>query len=137
MDYKTTVSSLFFLLALADGEIGEKELLRGRQMMKAEGIDEGKFNALMEKLKTQDHNVIYSECLKALKKLDSKSQIRCVAWMCVVANADGFMDKNEWTLIYKLYQNELNLQLDEIMKVQKDLNKIIHGREYHSMGVKM
>lgn len=137
MDYKTTVSSLFFLLALADGEIGEKELLRGRQMMKAEGIDEAKFNALMEKLKTQEHNTIYNDCLKALKKLDVKSQIRSVAWMCVVANADGFMDKNEWTLIYKIYQNELNLQLDEIMKVQKDLNRIIHGREYHSMGVKM
>ena len=105
--------------------------------MKAEGIDEAKFNALMEKLKPQDHNSIYNDCLKALKRLDTKSQIRCVAWMCVVANADGFMDKNEWTLIYKLYQNELNLQLDEIMKVQKDLNRIIHGREYHSMGVKM
>jgi uncharacterized tellurite resistance protein B-like protein len=137
MDYKTTVSSLFFLLALADGEIGEKELLRGRQMMKAEGIDEAKFNTLMEKLRTLDHNMIYNDCLKALKKLDSKSQIRCVAWMCVVANADGFMDKNEWTLIYKIYQNELNLQLDEVMKVQKDLNRIIHGREYHAMGVKM
>lgn len=137
MDYKTALSSLFFLLAHADGEISAKELARGKQMMKAEGIDEGKFNSLMEKLKHQDQNSIYPDCVKALKKFDTKSQIKCVAWLCVVANADGFMDKKEWMLIYKLYLTELNLKLDDIMKVQKELNKIIHGKEFHSLGVKM
>lgn len=137
MDYKTTVSSLFFLLVHADGEVNEKELLRGKQMLKAEGIDESKFNSLTESLKLRDKNDIYTDCVKALKKLDAKTQIRCIAWLCVVANADGFMDKKEWMLIYKIYQSELSLQLDEIMKVQKDLNRIIHGKEFHSLGVKM
>ena len=58
-------------------------------------------------------------------------------WLCVVANADSFMDKKEWMLIYKIYQTELNLQLDDIMQVQKDLNKIIHGKAFFSLGVKM
>ena len=137
MDYKTTLSSLYFLLVHADGHVNEKELVRGKQMMKAEEIDEIKFNALMEKLKLQDQNSIYSDCAKAIKRFDIKSQIKCIAWLCVVANADGFMDKKEWILIYKIYQTELNLQLDDIMKMQKDLNKIIHGKEFHSLGVKM
>jgi uncharacterized tellurite resistance protein B-like protein len=137
MDYKTTISSLFYLLVHADGNVNEKELIRCKQMMKTEGVDEAKFNAITEKLKTRDKNEIYLDCIKALKNLDTKTQIKCIAWLCVVANADGFMDKQEWMLIYKIYQTELNLKLDDIMKVQKDLNKIIHGKEFHSLGVKM
>lgn len=137
MDYKATVSTLYFLLIHADANVGEKELLRGKQMMKAEGIEESKFNSLQEKLKLRKHEDIYKECIQAIKKLSVKSQIRCIAWLCVVANADGFMDKKEWMLIYKIYQTELNLRLDDIMMVQKELNKIIHGKEFLSMGVKM
>ena len=50
-----------------------------------------------------------------------------MAWLCVVANADGFMDKAEWHFIYDIYHKSLNLPLDEIMVVQKQLNQI--GRE--------
>ena len=137
MDYKTTISSLFFLLVHADGDVNEKELVRCKQMMKSEGIDEEKFNQQTEKLKLRKKDEIYLDSIKALKKLDTKTQIKCIAWLCVVANSDGFMDKQEWMLIYKIYQTELNLKLDEIMKVQKELNKIIHGKEFHSLGVKM
>jgi len=47
--------------------------------------------------------------------------------MCVVANADGFMDRAEWQLIYKIYHKELGLPLNEIFSVQKELNKLIWG----------
>lgn len=137
MDYKTTIASLYFLLIHADGDVGEKEMLRGKQMMKAEGIDELKFNSLLEKLKIRKQEEVYRDCVSGLKRLDVKSQIRCIAWLCVVANADGFMDKKEWMLIYKIYQNELSLKLDEIMITQKELNKILHGKEFLSLGVKM
>ena len=65
--------------------------------------------------------MVLSECLEELKKLDHKKQARCVAWLCVIANADGFMDKAEWQFIYNLYHKELHLQLDEVMKLQKEL----------------
>lgn len=137
MDYKATISSLFYLLVHADGAVNEKELVRCKQMMKSEGIEEEKFNLQIEKLKLRNKDEIYLDSIKALKKLDSKTQIKCIAWLCVVANSDGFMDKKEWMLIYKIYQTELNLKLDDIMKIQKELNKIIHGKEFHSLGVKM
>jgi uncharacterized tellurite resistance protein B-like protein len=137
MDYKTTVATLYFLLIHADGNVSEKEMLRGKQMIKAEGIDESRFNSLLDKLKVKKQEDIYRDSILAIKKLDIKSQIRCIAWLCVVANADGFMDKKEWMLIYKIYQSELNLKLDDIMSTQKELNKILHGKEFHSLGVKM
>ena len=131
------ISNLFFLLVHADGNVSEKEMMRGKQMMKAEGIDENRFNTILEKLKLQKIDDIYRQAIQSLKRLDAKNQIRCIAWLCVIANADGFMDKKEWMLIYKIYQNELSLKLDDIMRVQKDLNKFIHGKEFLSMGVKM
>jgi len=42
----------------------------------------------------------------------------------VIANADGFMDKSEWHFIYNLYHRELSLQLDEVMKKQKELAEL-------------
>lgn len=137
MDYNTTLSSLFFLLIYADGELSEKEVQRGKQMMEAEGMDEKKFNSLIENLKAKNKETIYTDCLTGLKRLDKEKQIRCIAWLCVVANADGFMDRKEWMLIYKIYHTELGLILDDIMKVQKHLNAIIHGKAFHSLGVKM
>lgn len=137
MNYMKTVSSLYYLLIHADGKVSEKELVRGRQMMEAEKFDETKFNSLLTTLKTKKRYDIYRDCITGLKSLDPKTQIRCIAWLCVVANADGFMDKDEWMLIYKIYQSELNLKLDDIMKVQKDLNKAIHGKSFHSLGVRV
>lgn len=137
MDYKNTLSSLFFLLIQADGNVSENEMARGKQMLEAEGIDEAKFNSLLEKLKPQDRESIFKNCVNAIKKLNFKDQIRCIAWLCVVANADGFMDKKEWMLIYKMYHTELGLRLDDIMLVQKELNAFVHGKEFNSLGVKM
>ncbi len=105
-------------------------------MVKAEGIDENKFETLVKSYTTKGKEHLYNECVNGLKKLDQQRQIRCISWMCVIANSDGFMDREEWILIYKIYNNELGLSLDDIMKTQRELNKILHGREFLSFGIK-
>ncbi len=137
MDYRSTITGLYYLLICADGKVNEKELLLGKKMIVAEGFDEKKFEAAIEGFKAKDNRTsLYDDCLVGLKKLDKPKQIRCISWMCVIANSDGFMDKEEWALIYKIYHTELGLSLDEIMKTQKELNKILHGKEFLSFGVK-
>ena len=137
MDYNSTITSLFYLLIYADGSVNEKELHRGKQMMMAEGIEEEKFKSRIEQLSTIPSDILYKNCLTGLHKMNKVQQIKAIAWLCVVANADGFMDKKEWMLIYKIYHTELGLKLDEIMKTQRELNKIIHGKEFSSFGVYM
>jgi uncharacterized tellurite resistance protein B-like protein len=137
MNYKSIMTSLYYLLIYADGKINERELALGKKMMSAEGFDESGFEAMLEAMKSKDKAKVLTECIIGLRKLEIKLQIRCIAWLCVIANADGFMDKEEWVLIYKIYHTELKLSLDEIMKVQKDLNLIIHGRSFLSFGVKV
>ncbi len=121
MNHKPTLIKLYHLLVSADGKINEKELVAGKQMIKAEGINEFEFDRIMASLQNRYANVVYSECLEELKKFGRETQIRCMAWLSLIANADGFMDKNEWHFIYNLYHKELSLQLDEVMKKQKEL----------------
>jgi hypothetical protein len=47
------------------------------------------------------------------------------------------MDKEEWTLIYKIYHTELQLPMSDIMEEQKELNKLIHGKAFQSIGVRV
>ena len=137
MDYRETISGLYYLLICADGTVNEKELLLGKKMIAAEGFDENKFEAALTSFKTKDKTALYKDCLNGLRKLDKQKQIRSISWLCVIANSDGFMDKEEWMLIYKIYDTELGLSLDDILKTQKELNKILHGKEFLAFGVKM
>lgn len=137
MNYKSIISSLYYLLIYADGKINDREVSLGKLMMKEEGFDDSEFDSLMELFKPKDRNALVAECVTALKKLTPKQQIRAIAWLCVIANADGFMDKEEWLLIYKIYNLELHLSLDDILKEQKELNKVIHGKSFLSFGVKV
>jgi uncharacterized tellurite resistance protein B-like protein len=121
MTYKPTLIKLYHLLVNADGQVNEKELIAGRQMIRTEGINEFEFDRIIDSLKNRNAGIVYMECVEELKRFDQDKQIRCIAWLSVIANADGFMDKSEWHFIYKLYHVELGLQLDDVMKKQKDL----------------
>ncbi len=137
MDYKSTLISLYHLLILADARVNEKELFVGKSMQQIEEIDEATFHTQMEGLETKDATIIFTECISGLKNLDKKKQIRCMGWLSAIANSDGFMDKVEWALIYKIYHTELGLSLPEIMKMQKELNILIHGKSFQSIGIRV
>lgn len=121
MNLKSALIKLYFLLVHADGEVNDREIQLGNQMAKIEGLSETEFTKALEMLERRTATNVYEEAIEELKKLDYQKQVRCVAWLCVVANADGFMDKAEWQFIYKVYHQELCLNLDEIMKMQKEL----------------
>jgi uncharacterized tellurite resistance protein B-like protein len=113
------------MLIYADGNVNEKEIASIKQMIKAEGLIEADFNVQIHLLDSKDKSILFSECMLGLKELSYEQQVRVVAWLCVVANADGFMERTEWQLIYRIYHKELNLPLNEIFNVQKELNKTV------------
>jgi uncharacterized tellurite resistance protein B-like protein len=137
MDYKSILTNLYYLVSHADTKVNEKEAVIGKQMAKLEHIDEKTFETNLATLKEKDPAVLLRDTVSAMRKLGNKQQIRSIAWLCVVANGDGFMDKEEWTLIYKIYHTELQLPMAEIMEEQKELNKLIHGKAFQSIGVRV
>ena len=124
MNYHITLTNLYFLFIHADGKVSETEIAMGNQMVKTEGMAPDEFKVQLTLLRSRDSANVYTESVAQLKKLDREQQIRCLAWLCVVANADGFMDRTEWQFIYGLYHRELRLSLDEIMAKQKELVRI-------------
>lgn len=129
MTYNSLIMNLYFLLVYSDGEPNQKELAAVKLMIQAEGVGEDAFNLQMEFLKAKDQKQVYVECMTSLQHLGIKQQIRIVAWLCVIANADGFMDRNEWQFIYGIYHRELDLPLSEIFTVQKELNRLIWEKD--------
>jgi uncharacterized tellurite resistance protein B-like protein len=125
MNYSSILTNLYYLLLYADGSVNPKEVTSIKQMIKAEGLNERDFNAQMLVLPSKDKTGLFNESIAGLKKLTHVQQVRIVAWLCVAANADGFMERTEWQFIYRVYHKELALPLNEIFAVQKDLNKII------------
>lgn len=124
MNYKAVLTQLYHVLICADGHVNDHERASGRWLAKSEGIDTDEFCVQLELLKSKDVASLLNDCIKALKKLSRTEQIRIIAWLCVIANGDGFMDKLEWQTIYRIYHKELNLPLEEIFKVQKEINRI-------------
>lgn len=119
MNYQTALINLYYLLINVDGKVEERELAIGKNIVKTEGIKPTVFDDQMEKLLTKDTDALYRECVNRLKGLTLAQQVRSIAWLCITANSDGFMDKQEWQLIYNLYNIELKLDLAEILKMQK------------------
>lgn len=124
MNYMSVFTKLYFLMINLDNTVNDKELSLGKQMITIEGFSESEFNIQLERIKLLDSNALNNEILADLRKLNRDQQIRCIAWMCVIANADGFMDRKEWQLIYKIYHKELQISLEEIMKVQNELIRL-------------
>jgi uncharacterized tellurite resistance protein B-like protein len=126
MNFKEVLTRLYFILICSDGNVNEKEVSYGRKMVEAEGIDEKYFFSQIKILEVNNQHELLPEAIVGIKKLTRTEQVRCIAWLCVIANSDGFMDKAEWQMIYKIYHKELNLPLDEIMKVQKTLAQSVY-----------
>jgi len=113
--------SLYHLLINADGYIDKKEIKMGELMKKYENIDDSLFNHLLDKISSQKKNEIISDCVDSLNKCEYELKVKCIAWMSLIANSDGFMAAEEWKLIYFIYNKELNLNLNDILEMQKHL----------------
>lgn len=124
-------------MANADGEVKEKELELVNKMIQVESLSDKDASILLSKFKDKDSGKLLDDCIKDLKKTDKLTQINFLAWLCVIANADGFMDQEEWALIYKVYHKELNLETNEVMNRQKEINRSILNKNNVSFGIKV
>ena len=120
-----TNTKLYYLLTGSDGQVHEKEEEIGNKMLWHEAINQDNFVQDLQLLAALDDEAILNECIQELKTYSKNDQINSLAWMCLIANADGFMDKQEWALIYQLYHKHLGLDLSEVMQRQKELFQYI------------
>jgi hypothetical protein len=125
MSYQTIIARLYYMLIYTKANVNDREIASTKHMIGTEGFIENHFHAEMEGLWFKDQEMLIAECIVAMRQLDHALQVRIVAWLCIAANADGCMEKSEWHFIYRIYHQELNLPLDEIFIVQKQLSQRI------------
>ena len=125
MKDKDTLLKLFYLITMADGVMNDKEMELGKKLISYYNLDEKSFYEHLQGLTKKSYDLIYKECVTELLKLNTKFQIEYLAWVGLVANSDGFMDKKEWELLYKLYSKELKLNLQDIINKQRELMPFI------------
>ena len=120
------IAQLFYLLIEADTHIDANELQMGLRMAELEGFDVSSFESMVNGFSSSNMDQIYYECVSGLRELTEDDQTRFLAWMCLIANADGFMHANEWNMIYRIYHKELGLDrqaiLDEQFKLKRKLS---------------
>ena len=121
INYIEGLVSLYHLLINADGHVDDKELKMGELMKTHEKIDDYMFDFYLNKISTQENEVVFDACVNSLNKCEHDWKVKCIAWMSLIANSDGFMDPEEWKLIYSIYNKELNLNLNDILEMQKQL----------------
>lgn len=123
-----TIAQLYYLLIHADDRVDEKEIEMGKKLVEMEGLNAELFYAELDRLENKKSKELLPQCSDVLKKFERKVQIHYIAWMCVIANSDGFMDKEEWKIIYQLYHNDLKLPLDSVMQEQKKIKEELRAR---------
>ena len=119
------LTSLYFLMICADKYIDTRELEMGRIMRSLENIDEKQFFGRIDEYSNQDNRVVYNRCIDALERCDRQDQVRCLAWMKVIAFSDGSMATREWELYQNICLNEINLDLNEVLEEQKKIRTVI------------
>lgn len=135
MNYQNTIAKLYFLLISADGKIQESEIAYGQTLAELEGFKANEFRALVKSFAEQDKSSLLLEGVSGLKRFNEKQQIRAIAWLCAVANSDGFMDKTEWQFIYNLYHKELGLSMDAIMREQRTLVRSVREMNKRALAI--
>lgn len=119
--FTDTLIKAYHYIVHADGRIDDKEVELGQKMIAEEKIPPEVFTQKMAVLDNEKPEELIKTLKIDLKKLSQKDQIKIIAYMSNIANADGFMDPTEWRMIYQLYKDELNLNLDDILTQQKKI----------------
>ena len=114
-NFKESIVKLYHILSNLDNNYGAKEERLLELMMSYEGISHSYLKEQRQKITSLGRNEISLDAMALLKRCDHQEQVRCVAWLARIANADGFMSTNEWSLIYDTYKKWLKIDLNDVM----------------------
>ncbi len=107
--------SFYYLIASADGKTNQFESKMYDFLKATEGITDQESKDTLLKLNAMTDQEIFKNGVTKLNACSKEEQVKCLAWMNKLANSDGRLDDEEWSIIYKVYKKELDLTLEEIL----------------------
>lgn len=107
--------SLCYLVGNTHGNMNHFEERMYEFIKQEENISDEVAELIVNEIDSMSHEYILEKGIQALNQCEKTDQVKCLAWMNRIANADGHLADQEWSIIYQVYDQELNITLEEIL----------------------
>jgi len=119
---KLTLAKIYFLMADLENGINVEEETLKQKIMKLEDVPESIFElAEQQHLEHKNINEKTADCIQSLEQLNEVERTRCLAWMSLIANADGNLGDKEWDLIADLYIDVFDISVRDVVETKLEL----------------
>lgn len=108
--------SLCYLIGNTSGDMNHFETRMYEFIKHEENISEEVADLILSEIGSMSHEYILDRGIEALNQCEKTDQVKCLAWMNKIANADGCLADQEWSIIYQVYNEELDITLEEILE---------------------
>ena len=125
--FQQAFSYLYFLMLSADNVADIKELELGKKIIRIEKLNYEEVMTQMDQLTKVPRSEIFSEAVQLLKKISKEEQLKCLAYIRLIAKIDGAYDEREQELLHELGLTEMKVSMQEISETEKELDKAIFG----------
>ncbi len=113
---------IYYLTIYADCDLTDDEYETGQRILKEEDIIIESLNIeVLNKFQALERHEQMADCEACLRELTREEQVKCVAWMCLLAESDWVLSHTERD-ICEYFTKALNLSLAEISLAQSDMN---------------
>ena len=125
LPFQKAFSYLYFLMLSADNVADIKELELGKKIIRIEKLNYKEVMTQMDQLTKVPRNEIFREAVQLLKKISKEDQLKCLAYIRLIAKIDGAYDEREQELLHEIGLNEMKVSMQEISDTEKELDKAI------------
>ncbi|MCG8308115.1 MAG: hypothetical protein MI975_12040 [Cytophagales bacterium] len=123
--FQRAFAHLYYLMLSADKIADLNELELGNKIIALENLDKTEVMKDLDLLSAVPRNEALKDCIDLLKSISRKEQQKCLAYVKLIANADGSYDDSESDLLNEIGTNELNILPSEIRDIERELKQRI------------
>ena len=125
--FEEAFTHFYYLMFSADKVADMRELQLGSAIMELEGMDKPGIMQEIDFLSQLHRDDVYESGLDAFHQSSEEEQLRCLAYMRMIARVDGSIANRELDLIQRICQDEAKKDLYDVLKLEETLTHHIQS----------
>lgn len=121
--FQKAFANLYYLMLSADRVANLSELVVGNKIIEFEDFDKSSVMKQIDLISAIPRNQAINESIDLLKSISKEDQLKCLAYVKMIAMSDGSFDESESDLLHNIGSNELNILPQEIDAIEKKLKQ--------------
>jgi uncharacterized tellurite resistance protein B-like protein len=123
--FQKAFAHMYYLMLSADRIADPSELALGNKIIKYEGFAKTEVMEQIDQLSSVSRNQAIEDSISLLRSISKDDQLKCLAYVKLIAMSDGSFDESESNLLHNIGTNELNVLPQEIDELEKQLKQKI------------